>query len=93
MKCRIPTPQSLRANAHRLDRRLTSLSRVLTELQLGATLQCTHTANGDVWLLSNGKLVQPGTAAMVIARPDVEPANDGLFPGMSQNYRAKEWRL
>jgi len=85
----VPTPQSLRANSRRLDRRLASVSRVLTELQLGAVLHLTHTRGGDVWTLSNGKFVSPGTAAMVIARADVETMGDGLFAGTSQSFRMK----
>jgi hypothetical protein len=31
--------------------------------------------------------VAPNIAALVRAHADVEPANDGLFPGTSQTYR------
>jgi hypothetical protein len=88
----VPTVQSLRTSGRRLDRRLSSVSRVLTVLQNGGTLHLTHTRGGDVWILSNGTHVPFSTAAVVIAHPHVEAANDGLFSGTSQTYRAKEWR-
>lgn len=39
------------------------------------------------WFLVPGKEVPPEIARLLIARPDVFPQKDALFPGMSQTYR------
>jgi hypothetical protein len=86
----ILTPQSLAAGSRRLDRRNALVAYVLAELRRGVSLQCTHTRYGVVWTLSTGHRVAPDIATIVIALAEVKAANDGLFPGMSQSYRATE---
>jgi hypothetical protein len=46
-----------------------------------------HTVGGKKWFLVPGGEVKGEIAQALLARPDIQPSNDGLFPGISQTYK------
>jgi hypothetical protein len=48
-----------------------------------------HTGGRVEWFIVPGGQVSAATAANILARPDVQPFDDGLFPGVPQTYRAR----
>jgi hypothetical protein len=58
-------------------------------MRVGSTLTQMHSRNGLVWCLVPGGEVTERIANELLARPDVQPSNDGLFPGISQTFRLR----
>jgi hypothetical protein len=46
-----------------------------------------HTNTGPEWYVVPGGRVRSDDAAKIIARPDVVPYDNGLFPGIEQSYK------
>ena len=46
-----------------------------------------HTHRGVKWFLVPGGEIRNELAETLLARPDIQPSHDGLFPGISQTYR------
>jgi hypothetical protein len=86
----IPSPNSLRTKARRLDRQIDDAERVVGFMRQGSRLLL-HYANGKpVWLLSRGGEVMPATANLVITRNDITDVGGSLFPELgcpAQTYR------
>ena len=54
----------------------------------GSRLLCMTKPDGSLgWFLVPGREIPHEIARKLIARPDVTPQDDALFPGMSQTYR------
>jgi hypothetical protein len=67
-----------------------TLDGAIRAMQQGALLMLTHTVDdGDKWSVEPGGWVLPVTAARIIARDDVRPADDCLFTGQTP----QSWRL
>jgi len=45
-----------------------------------------HTRHGIKWFLVPGGEVRDELAQALLARADIQPSNDGLFPGISQTF-------
>jgi hypothetical protein len=58
-------------------------------MRAGSTLQQMHSKNGLRWYLVPGGEIAERIANGLLARPDVQPSNDGLFPGVSQTFRLR----
>jgi hypothetical protein len=43
--------------------------------------------DGKTYYVVPGGYVEPSDAEKIIARPDVHPYDDGLFPGCTQSWR------
>jgi hypothetical protein len=52
----------------------------------GRHLAYMHTNSGKKFFLVPGGPIKDDVAAKVIARKDIYPACDGLFPGITQTY-------
>jgi hypothetical protein len=83
----VPTVQSLRRQARRLDRQARSLNRhslrveqVVAELRRGATLQLSYSPR-PIWRLSSGEFIVNAVARTVIDLPCVVGVGDTLFAG------------
>jgi hypothetical protein len=46
-----------------------------------------HTATGTEYFVVPGGHVRSDDAAKIIARPDVVPHDNGLFPGIEQSWK------
>ena len=69
---------SVAAESHAAD--LMSRGSVLVEM---------HNRTGTDWYLVPGHKILPQVATALLCRPDVQPSNDGLFPGISQTFKLK----
>jgi hypothetical protein len=63
-----------------------------TELmrQEGHRLMLMHTnqsSNGVAYYVVPGGYIEPDDAKKIIERPDVQPYDDGLFPGCTQSWK------
>jgi hypothetical protein len=67
-------------------RKLLSEPAAVGLLHLGQRLMCVHTRRGVRWFI-DGQEVAGGIAHQILARPDVRPADPGLFPDCPQTYR------
>jgi len=56
-------------------------------MRQGGILARTHTSTGLRWSTDSGGEVSAAVAAELLKRPDVQPNDDGLFPGLSQTFR------
>jgi len=54
-------------------------------MRSGQSLVRMHTRHGSKWFLADGQ-VSNETAQKLIARPDVEQFDPGLFAGFAQSY-------
>ena len=62
-------------------------------MRAGGTLQQMHSKTGPRWYIVPGGEISENIASALLARPDVQPANDGLFPGISQTFRLRGRRV
>jgi hypothetical protein len=46
-----------------------------------------HTRHGVKWFVIPGGEVSDDVAQSLLARPDIQPSEDGLFPGISQTFQ------
>jgi hypothetical protein len=59
----------------------------------GKILTRMHTVNGLRWFVVPGGKVAESVAKRIIARPDVQPHDSGLFPGCEQTFQlCGDWR-
>jgi len=68
---------------------VTKLLRAVDLMRSGAPLVQMHTREGLRWYVVPGGQVPPRIAKELLARPDVQPSQDGLFPGISQTFRLR----
>jgi hypothetical protein len=54
-----------------------------------ARLLLTYTTTGPIYCLMNGDRLTPEDAAAIIANPEIEECDDGLFPGRTQTWRIR----
>jgi hypothetical protein len=60
----------------------------------GNLLMRMHTTNGLRWFVVPGGKVTNSVAERILARPDVQPHDGGLFSGCEQSFRLSgDWRL
>ena len=69
--------------------KIDSVFQAADQMRAGAVLQQMHTRTGLHWFLVPGGEIAERIANGLLARPDVQPANDGLFPGISQTFRLR----
>jgi hypothetical protein len=68
-------------------------SSALDLMREGRPLMKMHTTGGMEWFVVPDGRITETVAQRILARPDVQPHNDGLFPGCSQTFRLlKGWR-
>lgn len=53
----------------------------------GTRLMLMHASDGDHFYIVPGGRVNRDDAAKILLRPDVQPFDDGLFPGNPQSWR------
>jgi hypothetical protein len=59
----------------------------------GKLLMRMHTVNGARWFVVPGGKITDSVAKRILARPDVQPHDNGLFPGCEQTFRLSgDWR-
>jgi hypothetical protein len=59
----------------------------------GKLLRKMHTHNGMRWFVVPGGQVTDAVARRILARPDVQPRDSGLFPGCEQTFQLRgDWR-
>lgn len=66
--------------------KVSKVDRAADKMRAGAKLMQMHTVEGKKWFLVPGQEVPRDIAETLLARRDVYPQNDGLFPGVSQTY-------
>jgi hypothetical protein len=70
-------------------------SKVLTEdfalelMREGRPLMRMHTVHGMQWFVVPGGQINNSTAEKILARPDVQPGREGLFPQCEQTFRLR----
>jgi hypothetical protein len=58
----------------------------------GRPLMRMHTVNGLRWFVVPGGQVAESVVKRILARPDVQPHDNGLFPGCEQTFRLRaDW--
>jgi hypothetical protein len=58
-------------------------------LREGKLLMRMHTVKGMRWFVVPGGPVTESTVKRILARPDVQPHDNGLFPGCEQTFRLR----
>ena len=59
----------------------------------GRLMQRMHTVHGRRWFIVPGGQISDRTAERILQRPDVQPHDNGLFPGCDQTFRlSANWR-
>jgi len=64
-----------------------SESFALELMREGKLLLRMHTVNGMRWFIVPGGQVAESVVKRLLARPDVQPYDSGLFPGCAQTFR------
>jgi hypothetical protein len=78
----VPTPKRLRSRARRLDRRIRNAETVVTAMKRGAALHLEYVFGSPVFMLTDGRRIEPAVAKAVIARPEIIGVGAALFQGM-----------
>ena len=52
-----------------------------------ALMHSRRTSDGKEWYLIPGGRLKDEVAHTLLAREDIQPSNDGLFPGISQTFK------
>jgi hypothetical protein len=88
----VPTPERLRKQARRLDRRIKSTETVLNAMRRGSALHLQYVFSGPVWMLTDGRRVHTATAETAIKHPKIVDVGDALqlSGARSQTYRFVE---
>jgi hypothetical protein len=68
-------------------KRSDSADRAADLMRRGSILARMNTRYGTKWFIVPGGEVSEKVASELLNRPDVQPNNDGLFPGLSQTFR------
>jgi hypothetical protein len=58
-------------------------------MRAGSTLTQMHSKSGLRWYIVPGGEITERIANGLLARPDVQPSNDGLFRGVSQTFKVR----
>jgi hypothetical protein len=62
-------------------------------MRQGRLLMRMHTVAGMRWFVVPGGQVAESDVKRLLARPDVQPHDSGLFPGCEQTFRlSRNWR-
>jgi hypothetical protein len=69
--------------------KITDSLRAIDLMRTGGMLVQMHARDGLHWYVVPGGEVTPRIAGELLARPDVQPSRDGLFPGISQTFRLR----
>lgn len=72
-----------------MSRERLTTSRAADMMRSGGTLVQMHAKDGMRWYIVPGGPVTERIANELLERPDVQPSNDGLFPGISQTFRLR----
>jgi hypothetical protein len=74
----------------RIWKKITTLRQAADLMRIGRSLMQMHDRNGVGWyIVPAGGEVTEKIATELLARPDVQPSADGLFPGISQTFRMR----
>jgi hypothetical protein len=84
----IHTVSSLRRSSRRLDRQRQAVEGAIATMRAGGTLHLQFGPTREWWVLSNGWIVTPEVAAIVIKRPNIVAVGAGLF----RNSLGQTWR-
>jgi hypothetical protein len=68
---------------------IVAADRAAIAMKKGACLARMHVGNDMRWYIVPGHQVSDDVAKILLAREDCLPAEDGLFPGISQTYRIR----
>jgi hypothetical protein len=71
----------------RTPTKVTRIRRATDLMRAGSALLQMHNARGIGWYLVPGGEVEENVAVALLERPDIQPAEDGLFPGSSQTFK------
>jgi hypothetical protein len=63
------------------------LGQAVELMRNGRPLMKMHTKFGTSWFVVPGGELTDINAQKIIMRPDVQPGQDGLFPGVSQTFK------
>ena len=66
---------------------ITKFFQAVDRMRKGGILMQMHTRIGLCWFIVPGGEVSPAVADKLLERSDVQPSEDGLFPGISQTFR------
>ena len=59
----------------------------------GRSMLKMHTVHGMQWFIAPGGQITETVAQRILARTDVQPQRDGLFPNCDQTFRLRNnWR-
>jgi hypothetical protein len=65
----------------------------LALMREGRPLMRMHDVDRTRWFVVPGGQVTDAVAEKILARPDIQPCRDGLFPGCDQTFRMwRGWR-
>ena len=94
-----PSPGCTASPRAKTTRETTMRDRPLPEafalelMRKGNPLTKMHTHNGMRWFVVPGGQVTDTVARSILARPDVQPRDSGLFPGCEQTFQLRgDWR-
>jgi hypothetical protein len=86
-----PRAKTMRETTMR-DRTL-SETFALELMREGKLLMKMHTPSGMRWFVVPGGQITDAVATRILARPDVQPHDSGLFPGCEQTFQLRgDWR-
>jgi|RhiMetdeSRZDD1v2_1073273.scaffolds.fasta_scaffold84704_3 hypothetical protein len=71
------------------SKRLLRLREAESLMRVGHPLMQMHTPTGKSWFIVPGGEVSNADAKTLLERPDVQPNQDGLFPGISQTWKVR----
>jgi hypothetical protein len=77
----------LPSTEHKGETNLREQTFALELMREGKLLLRMHTVNGMRWFIVFGGQVAESVAKRLLARPDVQPYDSGLFPGCAQTFR------
>jgi hypothetical protein len=66
-----------------------TVSRAADLMRAGGTLMQMHSSTGLRWYIVPHGEVTARVANELLTRPDVQPSQDGLFPGISQTFKIR----
>jgi hypothetical protein len=58
-------------------------------MRAGSTMMQMRATDGLRWYITPGGEITEHVANQLLSRPDVQPSNDGLFPGISQTFKLR----
>ena len=70
-------------------KQIITVFRALDLMRGGGTLVQMHSASGLRWYIVPHGEVTERVANELLKRPDIQPSQDGLFPGISQTFKMR----